>query len=35
MDAENNRAEGWKYLNKQFFGDGKKEYFFYLYYFSR
>lgn len=22
MDADDNRAEGWKYLNKQFFGDG-------------
>lgn len=22
MSTEDNRAEGWKYLNKQFFGDG-------------
>ncbi|KAI8437150.1 hypothetical protein MSG28_010497 [Choristoneura fumiferana] len=24
MDLEDNRAEGWKYLNKQYFGDGER-----------
>ncbi|KAH9632895.1 hypothetical protein HF086_002717 [Spodoptera exigua] len=24
MDTEDNRAEGWKYLNKQYFGDGER-----------
>ncbi|GBP81067.1 hypothetical protein EVAR_37193_1 [Eumeta japonica] len=24
MDIDSNRAEGWKYLNKQFFGDGER-----------
>ncbi|CAH2244561.1 jg11681 [Pararge aegeria aegeria] len=24
MDTDDNRAEGWKYLNKQFFGDGER-----------
>ncbi|OWR45391.1 6-phosphofructo-2-kinase/fructose-2,6-bisphosphatase 1 like protein [Danaus plexippus plexippus] len=24
MESEDNRAEGWKYLNKQFFGDGER-----------